>query len=93
METRDKAGRMFNVEGLKGAIIAAVGEMPVCHQVLAAVTRHRFGPLTDDTLIVEIGRVPVPAAPPVTPHTNGHSPSPTSVSPSPVAEPATTSAT
>ncbi|MFT3685545.1 MAG: PP2C family protein-serine/threonine phosphatase [Phycisphaerales bacterium] len=93
METRDKAGRMFNVDGLKGAIIAAVGETPVCHQLLAAVTRHRFGPLTDDTLIVEIGRIAVPAAPPITSHTNGHSPSPVSVSPSPVSEPANTSAT
>jgi serine phosphatase RsbU (regulator of sigma subunit) len=93
METRDRQGRMLNVDGIRSAVIAAVGEVPVCHQVLTAVGRHRFGPLTDDTLIVEIGRIAVPATPPISPHTNGHTPnvSPSAASPAP--EPANTSAT
>ncbi|MBY0309115.1 MAG: serine/threonine-protein phosphatase, partial [Phycisphaerales bacterium] len=92
METRDRNGRMFSVGGLRSAIAGAVGDMPVCHQVLTAVARHRFGPPTDDTLIVEIGRIPVPETPPLTPHTNGHSPAP-AVLPPPVRKAANTSTT
>lgn len=104
MEARDKAGRMFNVDGLRDTVVGCMGAsggpgaVPMCHEVLSAVARHRYGPLTDDTLIVEIARVPVPSAPDVTvpvepvstPSSNGHAHTHPA---SPAHQPANTSAT
>lgn len=95
-ETRDRAGRMFNSDGLRDAIIGCMqGDLSLCHELAEAVSRHRYGPLTDDTLIVEISRTASPATPPVQFPSNGHpsAASPSSATPSPAPQPANTSAT
>ena len=94
-ETRDRSGRMFNTEGLRDAIVGCMqGDVSLCHEIAASVTRHRYGPLTDDTLIVEISRTASPASPPgeVPAVSNGHPSASSPADPSPTREPANTSA-
>lgn len=88
MESRDRHGRMFNTDGIRDTLVGFMGgsETPICHELISAVSRHRYGPLTDDTLVVEIARIAVPATVAYPAHSNGHVPSP-------VAQPANTSGT
>ncbi len=100
MESRDRQGRMFNTDGIRDAMIAYMGgDCSMCHELINAVSRHRHGPLTDDTLVVEIACLAKPADAPAKPgapdgHANGHTTAP-SAGPSrtPASQPANTSAT
>ncbi|HYD01897.1 MAG TPA: PP2C family protein-serine/threonine phosphatase [Phycisphaerales bacterium] len=98
METRDRHGRMLSTEGIRDALVSCLGgDVSMCHELLAAVARHRYGPPSDDTLIVEIARS-APAEPPAPDGTgangavsaNGHA---TVVTTPQAAQPANTSAT
>lgn len=68
METRDPSGRQLGIVGLQRAIASGGGVGPGQWPglLLTAVERHRqAGPISDDTLIVEVSRLvaPMPAAP------------------------------
>jgi serine phosphatase RsbU (regulator of sigma subunit) len=58
IEACDQAGRMLTIEGVQRVMAAAAPAEPAgCADVLmAAVQRHRFGAVRDDTLIVELSR-------------------------------------
>lgn len=56
-ECRDESGRMFNVAGIQrlvATVDAESGSWP--ERIRGAVESHRFGPIADDTLVVELGR-------------------------------------
>ena len=58
-EARNQKGRMLTIEGVQAvmASLAARGERSDCADaLLRAVQEHRFGPVADDTLIVQINR-------------------------------------
>lgn len=55
MEARDTHGRMLNVEGVQGLVTTApIPCSNLCDKLMGAIAAHRFGPATDDTLIVEV---------------------------------------
>ncbi len=58
IETRDQSGRMLRIEGMLRLIAspATWAEAQPCESILRHVDAHRFGPIADDTLIVEISR-------------------------------------
>gem|GEM_PF-837446 len=59
MEARNAHGRMLNVGGVIDAARAA-GTLEAsqrCPAVMAAISSHRFGPISDDTLVVAVSRV------------------------------------
>jgi serine phosphatase RsbU (regulator of sigma subunit) len=59
IEARDQTGRMLTIEGMQAVMAALplVTESASCADaVMAAVQRHRYGPVQDDTLIVELRR-------------------------------------
>jgi serine phosphatase RsbU (regulator of sigma subunit) len=59
MEARNAQGSMLNVAGVVEAAERAAG-VPTerrCDAVMSAVASHRFGPLSDDTLVVAVSRV------------------------------------
>ncbi|MEX2217909.1 MAG: PP2C family protein-serine/threonine phosphatase [Phycisphaerales bacterium] len=66
IEARDRAGRYFGVRGLQRTLAMATpprdgrGWAPI---VTRAVDQHRFGPIADDTLVVEVHRPVGTAAP------------------------------
>lgn len=71
LEARDAAGRYFGMVGIE-RVLAASSPDPDHgwpRAVLRAVDEHRFGPIADDTLIVELTRdvLPAPAKPQSTP--------------------------
>ncbi|MDY7109497.1 MAG: PP2C family protein-serine/threonine phosphatase [Planctomycetota bacterium] len=59
IEARDQTGRMLTIEGMQAVMagLPLVTEAPSCADaVMTAVQRHRYGPVQDDTLIVELRR-------------------------------------
>ncbi len=58
IETRDQQGRMLRIEGMLRLIASPStwAQAQPCESILRHVDQHRFGPITDDTLIVEISR-------------------------------------
>jgi sigma-B regulation protein RsbU (phosphoserine phosphatase) len=58
IETRDHTGRMLGVAGLQRTISSVTTPEPGgwAAAVVSAVDRHRVGPPTDDTLVVEVTR-------------------------------------
>jgi serine phosphatase RsbU (regulator of sigma subunit) len=58
IETRDQKGRMLRIEGMLRLIASPStwAQAQPCESILRHVDQHRFGPITDDTLIVEISR-------------------------------------
>lgn len=59
MEARNAQGRMLNVQGVMHAAqqAASLPGDQRCAAVMSSIARHRFGPLSDDTLIVAVSRV------------------------------------
>lgn len=63
IEIRDTHGRMFNDEGLRAAVrscetaAGASTGVGMCDHIMRRINGFRFGPPTDDTLIVEITRL------------------------------------
>lgn len=58
MEARNSHGKMLNVEGIQSLVAGA--PMPcsnLCDKLMGAIAAHRFGPPSDDTLLVEITRI------------------------------------
>src|SRR5262249_13327317 len=66
IEARDRPGRYFGIAGLQRALIGATGLGAPNAAALSpgiwpglitrAVDQHRFGPIADDTLVVELTR-------------------------------------
>jgi sigma-B regulation protein RsbU (phosphoserine phosphatase) len=69
IESRDVHGRMYDMDGLRGALdrhrklqldaaLSGSANAPacpsLCEHVMDDVTKHRFGPPSDDTLVVEV---------------------------------------
>jgi serine phosphatase RsbU (regulator of sigma subunit) len=57
-EARDQQGRMLRIEGML-RLVASPGvwdDGRACENILRRVDEHRFGPIADDTLIVEVSR-------------------------------------
>lgn len=59
IEARDQKGRMIRVEGMLGLVASEStwANGSAAQEILNAVDRHRYGPIADDTLIVELCRV------------------------------------
>lgn len=57
-EARDQQGRMLRIEGMLRLVASPSTwtDSKPCEVILGQVDRHRFGPIADDTLIVEISR-------------------------------------
>lgn len=58
-EARNDRGRMLKIEGMQALMASIVSDGRKgsrTEAVLKAVQEHRFGPVTDDTLVVEVGR-------------------------------------
>ncbi len=58
IEARDQQGRMLRIEGMLRLIAHPEtwrGSQP-CEAILRHVDQHRYGPIADDTLIVEVSR-------------------------------------
>ncbi len=59
-EARNSQGRMFGVTGLRNAVAStgSHGHTPGswCEALLRLVDAHRYGPIQDDTLVVEVTR-------------------------------------
>ncbi|MBM4107723.1 MAG: serine/threonine-protein phosphatase [Phycisphaerae bacterium] len=65
LEARDAAGRYFGIVGLERLLAASTpdAEHGWPRAVLRAVDAHRYGPIADDTLVVEITRdLPAPSS-------------------------------
>lgn len=58
IEARDQSGRMLRIEGMLRLVASGAtwADDRPCECILREVDRHRFGPIADDTLIVEISR-------------------------------------
>jgi serine phosphatase RsbU (regulator of sigma subunit) len=58
IEARDQSGRMLRIEGMLRLVAHPEtwrGAQP-CEAILRHVDQHRYGPIADDTLIVEVSR-------------------------------------
>jgi len=59
-EARNSKGRMFGVSGLRNAVVSTGGNGHApgswCEALLRLVDEHRYGPIQDDTLVVEVTR-------------------------------------
>src|SRR5690606_27834438 len=58
IEARDQQGRMLRIEGMLRLVASPStwADAAPCTAILRHVDQHRFGPIADDTLIVEISR-------------------------------------
>jgi serine phosphatase RsbU (regulator of sigma subunit) len=65
IEARDRTGRYFGIAGLQRVLATTAAPQGSGWPALVtrAVDQHRFGPIADDTLVVEVQR-PVPVGPP-----------------------------
>jgi serine phosphatase RsbU (regulator of sigma subunit) len=82
-EARNAQGEMLNTKGLSDLAQASVGARKpqtapphspgVCTRLMSAINQHRFGPPTDDTLIVHVCRASTHASTPP------HAPAPRSI--------------
>lgn len=59
IEARDQKGKMIRIEGMMRLVASPStwANGSAAQGILDAVDRHRFGPIADDTLIVELSRV------------------------------------
>lgn len=58
IEARDQQGRMLRIEGMLRLVAhpETWKESQPCEAILRRVDQHRYGPVADDTLIVEVSR-------------------------------------
>jgi phosphoserine phosphatase RsbU/P len=77
IESRDVHGRMYDMDGLRSALDShrkmkldaalwqssanAAACPSLCEHVMKDITKHRFGPPSDDTLVVEVTALMTPA--------------------------------